>query len=235
MPEELELTISDIIQRTYNVKSFRLGISKKFDFKAGQYLIVTLNNNQSLTKPLSFSNSPTEHGYIEFTKKLTESEFSKILNGLKVGDRVKLRCPYGKFIYDEAFKKIIFLSGGIGITPIRSIAKYIVDKKLDTDMILFYGNRTVTDIVFKEDFDIMQREYPKLKVVNVLSQADETYKGRVGHINCNVIKEEAPDYTERKYYLCGPPAMVEAMRCIIVGELKLCEDCIITEDFKGYY
>ena len=78
MPNEVELKIKEIIQRTHNVKSVRLETKENTDFKAGQYMIVTVKaDGKDLTRYLSISNSPTEDGYIEFTKKLTDSDFSK--------------------------------------------------------------------------------------------------------------------------------------------------------------
>jgi len=231
---ESELKIKEIIPRTHNVKSFRLEINEEADFKAGQYLIVTLKTEKELKKPLTISNSPTERGYIEFTKKITESEFSQALDKLKPGDCLKIKYPFGNFTFDSQYERIAFLSGGIGITPIRSIVKYIVDKKMDTDIVLIYGNRTVKDIAFKEDFDKMQEEYPKLKVIHILSQEEIQGICRCGHIDCQVIKEEIPDYNERRFYLCGPPGMVECIEKILLDELGLPKGRIIKENFLGY-
>lgn len=231
MAQELEVRIKEIIERTYNVKSLRVSIEGA-DFKAGQFLQVTLK--PELKRYLSLSNSPTENGYIEFTKKITESDFSKALCALKVGDTVKIKFPLGNFILGED-KKIAFLSGGIGITPIRSICKYVADHNTGPDIILLYSNRTAGDIAFREDFDKMQKDYPKLKVVHLLSDEIAQPLGfRPGRINSQVIKEEIPDYTMRKFYLCGPPGMVEAMKKILAEELAVTQENIITENFQGY-
>lgn len=231
---KLEAKIKEIIARTYNVKSFQLRIDNDIEFKAGQFLFVTVKADKELTKPLSISSSPTEKGYIEFTKKITESEFSKALDSLKPGNMVKIKYPYGNFTFGGEYPKIAFLSGGIGITPIRSICKYAVDKKIKTNIILLYGNRTIGDIAFNEDFSKMQKEYPDLKVVHILSGAETGWTGRAGHINKIVIEEEIPDYIERKFYLCGPPAMVESMKKILLDELTVLEENIVTENFVGY-
>lgn len=233
--KELETRIIEVIPRTYNVKSFRLDIGEeREEFLAGQFLQVTLKNNPELKRYLSISSSPTESGYIEFTKKITESEFSETLNALHAGDSVIIKYPFGKFVLDEAYPKIAFLSGGIGITPIRSIAKYVVDKKLGIDTVLLYANRTVEDIAFKDDFDQMQKQCPRLKVIHVLSESQEAVEYKSGWINGRIIKDSIPDYPERKFYLCGPPAMVEAMKNILATELAVAETSIITENFQGY-
>jgi ferredoxin-NADP reductase len=232
---EFEAEVSEVIQRTHNVKSFRFKGKADIDFKAGQFFFVALKiGSEERTKHFSFSNSPTEKGYIEFTKKLTESEYSKALDRLKAGDRARLKMPYGSFTFEGGYERIAFLSGGIGITPIRSICRYVVDKKMGTDIVLLYGNRTANDIVFREDFDVMQGEYPKLKVVHILSEAEPEWKGIKGRIAARTIKEEIPDYAERRFYICGPPSMVEAMKNILSAELGLSEEGIITENFTGY-
>jgi len=233
--KKLEAKIIEIIPRTYNVKSFRLAWDDKdADFQAGQFLQVTLKGALGLKRYLSISSSPTEKCHIEFTKKITDSDFSKALNNLKPGDSVIIEYPFGKFTLDESCKKIAFLSGGIGITPIRSICKYAVDKKMDTSIILLYANRSIKDIAFRDDFDFMQKENPNLKVIHVLCEPVAGFKCTPGLINAQVIRNEIPDYVSRKFYLCGPPAMVEAMKNILTAELSVAQANIITENFKGY-
>lgn len=234
MPVKIKAKIKEIIQRNYNVKSFRLEITGELNFKAGQFLSVELENNPKLKKYLSISSSPTEKCYLEFTKKLTQSDFSKTLDNLKSGDQVDIEYPFGKFVLDESCPKIAFLSGGIGITPIRSICKYAVDSALAINIVLLYSNRTVRDIVFKDDFDAMAKSYPSLRVAHVLCETEPGFKCTVGLINSGIIKNEIPDYLERKFYLCGPPQMVEAMRKILAEELALPNEKIIMENFQGY-
>lgn len=235
MPVEVATKIIEVIQRNYNVKSVRVEPAKDIDFKAGQFLQVTLQNDPQLKRYLSISSSPTEKNHLEFTKKLTQSDFSKALDTLRAGDQIRIQYPFGKFtLEDNPAQRIAFLSGGIGITPIRSITKFVADKNLGADMVLVYSNRTVKDIVFKDDFDAMQKAYPKLRVAHVLCETEPGFKCTVGLINAAVIKNEVPDYKERKFFLCGPPAMVEAMRKILSDELSLPKEQMVTENFQGY-
>ena len=163
---EFESEVSDIIQRTHNVKSFRFRIKKDVDFKPGQFFFVTIKiDGIERTKHFSFSNSPTEKGYLEFTKRITESEFSKALSRLKIGDWAKLKMPYGSFTFEGEYEKIAFLSGGIGITPIRSICKLATDKRLPTDIVLLYGNNKEEDIIFRQDLDQMSSVSKNIHIV----------------------------------------------------------------------
>jgi ferredoxin-NADP reductase len=234
MTNIIQVKIKEIIQRTYNVKSLRVEAGGVVGYKAGQFLRVWLKEEEQFRKYLSISSSPTERGYIEFTKKLTQSDFSKLLDTLKTGDEVKIEYPFGRFTLDDPQERAAFLSGGIGITPIRSISKFACDTRTANDIIILYANRSLKDIAFKDDFEMMQKEFPKLKVVHILSEAQAGWGGRTGYINSRVIQEEIPDYKQRKFYLCGPVGMVETMKKILADELLLPQDSIITENFQGY-
>jgi len=229
----MRVKIKEVVRRAYNVKSVRVENPGK-DYKAGQFLCVTLNAEKECKRYLSISSSPSEKDHIEFTKKLTQSDFSRALDSLKPGDMVHIQYPFGKFTLDSASTRIAFLSGGIGITPIRSMCRYAVDTKLDIDMVLLYANRSIRDIVFKEDFDLMQKQHPGLRVAHVLCEPAHGFKCTVGLINSRIVKNEVPDYAVRKYYVCGPPAMVESMKRLLGEELDVTEDRIATERFQGY-
>ncbi len=231
-----EAPVTEILQRTYNVKSFRFKMTEPVDFQSGQFMAVMLPvDGKEQFKYFSFSNSPTEKGYIEFTKKITDSAFSGKLQNLKVGDRVKLKMPIGNFILDEKSSKHAFLAGGIGITPIRSMWKYVFDKKLPVDMALFYGNRSPQDILFKEEFKKMAGDH--FKVIFSLDTQEacpRDWTGHCGFIDSAMIRKELPDYAERIFYVCGPPAMVTWMTEMLQDQLKVPKSQIKKENFAGY-
>ncbi len=233
-----ETEVSDVIQRTDNVKSLRFRVEEDVDFKPGQFFFVTIKvEGTERTKHFSFSNSPTEKGYIEFTKRITDSEFSKALGGLKTGDWARLKMPYGSFTFEGEYEKIAFLSGGIGITPIRSICKFATDMKLPTDIVLLYGNNKEQDIIFRQDLDEMERVNKNMRVVYTLTSQDiarQAWHGRTGYIDEKMIKEEIPDYKERTFYICGPPKMVGSLVNVLDNKLSMQEDKIKTENFVGY-
>ena len=235
---EFETEVSDITRRTRNVKSFRFGIKEEVDFKPGQFFFVTIKiEGMERTKHFSFSNSPTEKGYVEFTKRITESPFSKTLDRLKAGDWAKLRMPYGSFTFEGEYEKIAFLSGGIGITPIRSICKFVTDKGLPTDIVLLYGNNKEEDIIFRQDLDEMQSVNKSIHVVYTLTSPDvdqQLWQGRTGYVDDKMIKEEISDFNERTFYICGPPGMVESLINILKNRLGIPEDKIKIENFAGY-
>ncbi len=235
---EFETEVLNIIQRTHNVKSFRFRIKEDVDFKPGQFFFVTIKvEGAERTKHFSFSNSPTEKGYVEFTKRITDSEYSKALERLSIGDWARLRMPYGSFTFRGEYDKIAFLSGGIGITALRSICKFVTDMRLPTDMVLIYGNNTEEDIIFREDLESMEAVNKKFRIVHTLTSPDidkGTWQGRTGYIDTEMIKEEIPDFEERVFYICGPPKMVESLVNILRNKLAIGEDRVRIENFVGY-
>lgn len=222
---EFDTEVTDIIKRTPTVKSFRFKSKEGPEFKAGQFFFVTIEvEGEKRTKHFSFSNSPTEKEYIEFTKRITESPYSKALDKLKHGDWAHLKMPYGSFTFEGEYDKIAFLTGGIGITAIRSMCKFTVDRKLSTDIVLLYGNRSEEEIIFKSDFNGMQSADKDMRVIYVVnSRIDE-----------GLIKKEIPDFHERIFYTCGPPKMVEAMENILKDGLHVRDNRIKKENFPGY-
>ena len=238
MAVAFETDVLEVIQRTHNVKSFRFRIKEAPDFKPGQFFFVTIKiEGVERTKHFSFSNSPTEKGYVEFTKRITGSPFSKALDRLKTGDWARLKMPYGAFTFEGEYRNLAFLSGGIGITPIRSIIKFVVDKKIPVDIMLLYGNNTESDIIFKDDFDNIQGTNDNFRVRYTLTGLDANngkWSGRRGYIDAGMVKEEIPDYKERVFYICGPPVMVTALIDMVKNGLGVPEDKIKTENFTGY-
>jgi ferredoxin-NADP reductase len=234
---EFETNVIEVIKRTSDAKSFRFAVPDDIEFKQGQFFFVTIRiNSREVTKHFSFSNSPTEKGYIEFTKRLTESEFSKALDRLKLGDWARIRMPYGIFTFEGEYEKIAFLAGGIGITPVRSICKCACDKKFPTDIVLIYGNKTEGDIVFREDFLAMEAENKNMRVVYTVDNALDKNKwnGKVGFITAEMIREEMPDYDERVFYVCGPPKMVDYLKILLGDDLKINDERMKIERFSGY-
>jgi len=231
-------TIKEIIQRTPTVKSFRLKREIGMNFTAGQYLFVTLDyGGKEQTKPLSLSSSPSETEYIEFTKRITDSEFSKTLNSFKPGDSLKLRLPYGQFTLEESGTKIAFLAGGIGITPFMSMSKYAASSGPDKNIILLYGNKSDKDIIFKSELDRLKDRTDNFNVIYTINephQCETPWEGCSGFIDHCMIRDKMPDFEERVFYVCGPPQMVSCLLAILKDDLKIPEEKIKTERFAGY-
>jgi ferredoxin-NADP reductase len=232
---KFETHVKEIIPRTFNVTSFRFPRPAELNYKPGQFLFVTIKaqDGKELSKHFSLSSSPTEKAHVEFTKKLSESDFSAALKALKVGDWARIDAPYGNFTFEGEHERIGLLGGGIGITPFISICKYCADTRQKTKVTLLYGNRTENDIAFRKELETMQRQNKNLKVMFILNEASSGWKGATGLITPEMIKKEMPDYKETMFYTCGPPAMVQVMEKM-VEQLGLPKSQLKREYFAGY-
>jgi ferredoxin-NADP reductase len=231
---KFETQFQEIIPRTHDVTSFRFSRPAELDYKAGQFFFITLKQgDKELSKHFSFSSSPTEKDHIEFTKKFTDHEYSLALKAVKVGDWARIDAPYGQFTFEGERPKIALLGGGIGITPFMSICKNATDKALKSKITLFYGCRTENDMAFKEELEELAMENKNLKIIYIINQPTEKWKGATGNINAEIIKQLLPDYQENIFFTCGPPPMVEAMENLVTG-LGLPKEKLKRELFSGY-
>ena len=231
---KFETRVTEVIQRTHNVKSFRFRRPSSFSYKPGQFMLVTVKSGQQLLKkPFSLSSSPTEPEFLEFTKKLTDHPFSLALMNTKIGDWASLDGPYGSFTFEGEFEDVGMLSGGVGITPLRSICKYCTDTFSRAKITLLYGNRTEEDIVFHKELEDMQRQNKNLRVVFTVDEAKPGWSGKTGVIDEDMIKDEMPNYSKTVFYVCGPPAMVVAI-LELLGKIRISRRQVKVESFQGY-
>ncbi|MBU0503613.1 MAG: FAD-dependent oxidoreductase [Candidatus Omnitrophota bacterium] len=235
--EEVRAKLIQRIKRTSSVESFRFLPEKKIDFIAGQFLQVIFDennrNNKELNKYLSFSSSPG-HDYFEVTKRISESAFSAKLESLKTGDDFLFKASMGACVFKDEYKKIAFLIGGIGITPVISIIEYITGNKINTDVMLFYSNRNEEDIAFKTELDKWRENNLNIKVFYTVTDCQPVNKECIfGRIDKDLLLNKIPDIKERLFFIFGPPKMVEAMENICV-EVSSIKENIKTESFIGY-
>src|SRR5207247_2015119 len=136
----------------------------------------------------TLSSSPTEE-FIMITTRIRDTPYKKRLASLENGARVKVRGPQGKFVLHEDYSKpAIFLSGGIGVTPFRSMIKYATDKKLKAKIVMFDSNRNMQNILYKDEFDSLPHENPNLKVIYAITDEEPSeWKGERGRIDKAMI------------------------------------------------
>ncbi|MDQ1253304.1 MAG: glycine betaine catabolism [Euryarchaeota archaeon] len=228
-----ETNVVETIQRTPDIKSIRFEKPQGFHYLAGQYIFVTLGDDpDQVTKHFTLSSSPTED-FLEITKRLTGHPFANVLASLGAGDKVSMMGAYGDFTFQGEYDKVGMLSGGIGITPLRSMIKYSIDKKLNVSIILLYSNRFENDIAFRDELENIQTETPNIKVIETITKPGLDWKGVSGRVNVGMVKKFIPDLMERTFYTSGPQKMVDAMVSLL-RELGIPEKQIKQEYFPGY-
>ncbi|MBS3114972.1 xylene monooxygenase [Candidatus Woesearchaeota archaeon] len=232
----LELPVIETKQETPDVKSVKLGFDgQKFDYKPGQYMMMELDVDdpeKGNTRPLSIASSPTED-FLLFSTKISQSLFKQKYNSLRIGNKVKLKGPMGVFVLKEDAKEIIFLGGGIGITPFRDMIKYASDKKLPVKITLIYSNKTPDDIVYKDEWNVFERENPNFKVIHTITQEGTDWQGRTGRIDEAMIREFSSDINNTIYYICGPLGMVDSLSNLL-KTMNIPLQNIKIEKFVGY-
>ncbi len=225
------------IKRTDTIESFRFELDKKLDFEPGQFLKIVFDekdiNNKEFNKYLSFSSSPLKD-YIEVTKRLSDSNFSNALKSLKPGDKLMMQGPLGNCVFKNGYDKIGFLIGGIGITPVISIIEYIIERNMNTDIILVYSSRHNRDIAFRPELDEWKKSKNNLKVIYMVNECKPQDEVCIqGQINKELIDHHVVDLVERRFFICGPPPMVAAMKQMCI-ESSCNKDLIHAENFIGY-
>ena len=209
--QKLTLRLVNRIALADSVYEFIFAPDQKLNFKAGQYLEWTLDrpgfDSRGNRRYFTISSSPTEQNIamgIKFYPK--PSVFKQNLLKMKRGDVIMASQLAGEFVLPrDKKKKLVFIAGGIGVTPFRSMIKYLADKGERRDIVLFYSNRAAADVVYEEVF---QEAANKVGIQTVFAITDPTSAGYSGAINRKMIASEAPDFVDRYFYISGPHAMV---------------------------
>jgi len=180
-------------------------------YRPGQFMFLTLRRKgfRAEQHPFTISSSPTREGVITATIK-ESGDYTKTIGQTAAQDTALIEAPFGRFsfVHHDA-KQFLFVAGGVGITPIMSMLRFLRDTGNRRPVVLLYGNHTERDIIFRDELEAMP---PHLTVVHVLSNPSEEWKGLRGYIAAEVIKQNAGgSLSESDVYLCGPPPMRKAV------------------------
>jgi ferredoxin-NADP reductase len=220
--------------RATGTKTFTFERPGDLRYLPGQFFFVTIpaeDGGGKLRHHFSFSSSPTE-AEVEFTTRMTGHAFKDRLDALAPGTRVELSGPEGEFVARPEMDKIAYVVGGIGITPARSTVRWALDTHQPLDIVVLYGNRDLESTAFREEFDHVRSDH--IHIVNVLSHPQGEWSGPTGHIDAEIVRAEIPDWSDRHFFVSGPPAMVESLRQMLADEVGVAADRLLTEDFLGY-
>jgi ferredoxin-NADP reductase len=220
-----------------NAASFFFQPESSLQFRAGQYLRYTLPHsdpdNRGVTRNFSIASSP-EEPLIRLTTRLSTrgSSFKQALCRLQPGAIVESSGPFGSFVYADSDLSPVFIVGGIGITPVRSILGDLSCRTPRVSATLLYSN-TTQDIPFRADIDGLSAHWPELHVVYTLTRPGPSWEGPTGRITGPVIEEHVGDLHRAFFFVSGPSAMVDAMRAIL-ADSGVDANRVKREAFPGY-
>jgi ferredoxin-NADP reductase len=215
------------------------------NYRPGQFSVVDLGTKEDPkgpTRSFSIASSPTERDAILITTRIRDTPFKQKLSRLEEGTAVKITAPAGKFTLPQDHSKpLVFLSGGIGVTPFRSMIKYATDKQLPLKITMFDSNRNPLNILYKDEFDSCVKINENLRIIYTITEEGEKipssdWKGERGFIDEAMLAKylTKDDLANSIFYICGPPAMLNAMQQLLSKEIEVPQDRIKIEVFTGY-
>ncbi|HHX36208.1 MAG TPA: FAD-dependent oxidoreductase [Gammaproteobacteria bacterium] len=214
---------------------------KGFIHKAGQYADLTLidpaeTDAEGTVRTFTLANAPYEESLM-FATRMRDSAFKRELKTMPIGTQLTLDAPHGSFtLHNDASIPAIFLTGGIGLTPARSIILQAAHDKLPHKIFLFDSNKRPEDAVFLDELMQAQKHNPNYTFIGTMTQMEKSnraWEGETGFIDEDMLLKYIDDLTVPIYYLVGPREMVYAMvEMLLIAGVD--DDNIRTEEFSGY-
>lgn len=184
---------------------------RPLDYQPGQFMYLRLLRKGTISSshPFTISSSPTWNRLAVTIK--NSGDFTATVKDTKPGDKAYVDAPYGVFSFLRCeCKNIMFIAGGIGITPFISMIRYMYEEKISIPVTLLWANKSEEELCFRDELAKMEKEMDNLKVVYVMSR-QEDWKMEKGRINRNIIEKYKTDKGGYDYFICGPPPMSKAV------------------------
>jgi ferredoxin-NADP reductase len=221
--------------------AFRFERPAEWQFKAGQSVDMTLVNppetdSEGNTRAFSIASAPQEDTLMIATR-MRNTAFKRVLRALPLGSAVKIEGPFGNLtLHNNATKTAVFLAGGIGITPFRSIIVRAAREKMSHRIFLFFTNRRPEDAPFLEELQGLERENPNYRLIATMTEMQKSnhpWNGERELINKEMLSRYLKGAPSPIYYIAGPPGMVKGVHEIL-NQMQVDDDDIRTEEFAGY-
>jgi ferredoxin-NADP reductase len=234
---ELKLLKKELVAK--ETMAFHWERPEGFEFKAGQFGDMILINppetdEKGNIRAFSLVNAPFEENLVTATR-MRDSAYKRSLQNLEDGTVVKFDGPHGNFtLHKTDTTPAVFIIGGIGITPVRSMIAQATHDGLPHDITLLYSNKTPNDAPFMSDLADLAKKNPHFTFVPVMTEVETNeWDGEKGFIDEAMLKRYVSDTNKPIYYLSGPAGMVKDMYKMLVNA-GANEDNIKTEEFSGY-
>ena len=232
------LQVARIFQETPLVKTLRMVATDRrrlpFTFKPGQFVTLALPvGGKNIRRTYTVSSPPTRTSYIEITVK-REGEASVYLHDqVHEGDLLDIQALSGSFTFTGAESDgVVLIAGGVGVTPMMSVLRSLLDAAWDHDIWMVFAVRTPRDIIFEKELVYLRERHPNFHLqVLVEDAADTDWHGIIGRITTERLTVFVPELRQRRVYLCGPAPMMDAVRSTLRG-LGVPEQQVLTELFS---
>jgi len=224
---------------TYNVKTFRfkpiIGSNIPFEYLPGQFLTLHIApGGVPIKRSYTIASTPTWRDRIEITVKrevhgLVSHWLHDVLNP---GDEIEIEAPNGTFYFTgKEADRVVLIGGGVGITPMMSVTRYLTETGWPGNVHLILSFRTPRDFIFRDEITQLEARNSNLRVTVTMSQPDgESWSGLRGHVNAALLAATVPDITSHRAHICGPPPMMDVVKAALVG-LGVAQGQIRTEAF----
>lgn len=206
-----------------------------FEFRPTQFTFLHLSTPHGPDgRPMSLASSPTR-GRLEYAVRISDSAFKQAFVALRTGDEVVVRGPIGDFVLRED-RPAVLIAGGIGITPLKGMAEYAADRRLETPIRLLYSNRDAGEIAYLAELEVLTQSNPHFAIAHTLTRSgpDPHWVGGVGRIGPSAVRDAAIGLDSPVYYVSGTPAMVADLRHLLDVQGVLREN-VVSEAFRGYW
>lgn len=185
----------------------------------------------------TIASSPTEKDIMLGVRIIDDgSSFKKTLLNLNTKDKISIGSLAGDFtLAKNPNLKLVFLAGGIGITPFRSMLKYLIDKGERRDIVLFHLCSNGDDFIYDDVFNEAENKIG-LQMYCLLSEKENVpvnFKGEFGHLSKDLLFKKVPDYRSRLFYISGSNAMVDMIK-VTLKKAGVKSSKIVTDYFSGY-
>ena len=241
-----ELVVENIHRETHDVKTFRFVFPDgdiPFIHRPGQYMTLTLNiHGQLVKRSYTIASSPSQRGHVELTiKRNPEGVVSRYMHDdLKVGDKIRIGALGGRFYFDDLQSKaVVLIAGGVGITPLMSILRFLTDRSWRGTIYFINAVRSQDDMIYAAELANLANRFENLHLLTHYSQSapplnltapSDRWHAKSGYVNADDLHAFVPDLKLLPVFLCGPDPMMKAVRKTLVS-LGVPNEQISTEEF----
>jgi glycine betaine catabolism B len=235
MPKQIaEMLVEAATMELPDTKTVKLKWPEGYDvdFKTGQFITVYFGDCPSYKRAYSLSSSSLDRGFYEATVKRDGKMGTRIVDWVKVGDKLWVIPPAGRFLpVFEPQKHLVCIAGGSGVTPFRAFAREAARLGHQTRITVLYSVRTTSDIIFHSEFRHLEQENPRFKfrVTCTRLAPEDPWSERRGRIDAAWVREQIDDLSQTVFYACGPNALVDATEKLVLEEMKVPKEQMKTE------